>query len=190
MMEPLCEAVKVEVEEEPTGSQASSASQQPTEVDRVSDHSEDAFSQCDEIAIKEEEEEESMEDFDPVTGYTVFVPALKSKPSSTSDHSEDALTQCDEIGVKKEEEEEPIEDLDPVTGCGTFVPALKSKSKSNSGPLTMAGRTQDEGGSIDDGERDIELILDGDELELLDLDTEIESVYDSDEMEEYVPSKE
>lgn len=49
-----------------------------------SDHSEDALSQCDEIGIKEEEEdvctkEDPIEDFDPVTGYTIFVPTLKSK---------------------------------------------------------------------------------------------------------------
>ncbi|XP_050710742.1 nuclear pore complex protein DDB_G0274915-like [Eriocheir sinensis] len=137
-MEPLCEAVKVEVSEEPIGGQASSTSQHPSGVDRVSDPSEDALSQCDEMDIKEEEKEEDepIEDFDPVAGYAVFVRALKPKPSSTSNHSEDALSKCDEIGIKEEKKEdvcikdEPIEDLDAVTGCTTFAPALKSKPRS------------------------------------------------------------
>ncbi|XP_050699783.1 tigger transposable element-derived protein 1-like [Eriocheir sinensis] len=142
MMEPLCEAVKVEVEEEPTVSQASSTSRQPSGVDKVSDHFEDALSQCDEIGIKMEEEEKHMEDFDPVTGHAVFVPELKSNPSSTSDHSEDALFQFDEIGIKKEEDEvcikdEPIEDLDQVTGSTTFAPALMPKPRRTS--LKLAG---------------------------------------------------
>ncbi|XP_050707390.1 myb/SANT-like DNA-binding domain-containing protein 3 isoform X1 [Eriocheir sinensis] len=86
-MEPLCEAVKVEVGEEPTGGQASSTSQQPSVMDRVSDHSEGSL-QWDEIGIKEEEEEvcikdEGIEDFDPLTGYTVFAPMQKSNPRST-----------------------------------------------------------------------------------------------------------
>lgn len=104
------------------------------------DCSEDALSQCDEIAIKKEEEdvcikEEPIEDLDVITGCGTFVPVLKSKPRSNSDHSEDALSQCDEIGIKEEDvctKEDPIEDFDPVTGYTIFVPTLKSKLRSDS----------------------------------------------------------
>ncbi|XP_050739147.1 uncharacterized protein LOC127009831 isoform X1 [Eriocheir sinensis] len=86
-----------EVKEEPIDHQVSSTTQQPSVVDSVSDHSQDALSQCDEIGIKKEEEEdvcikdEPIEDLDPLSNCTTFVPMLKSKPSNTSvkkDHSQ------------------------------------------------------------------------------------------------------